>query len=171
MTCNTVRLIVRRRETMCDVYPSQTISYHDPSTQNAAFLPCYPTHPEIVLANTEPKHIQDPTISPQTTSCLYNPLHSLPVKKPSLPATNSLQSLAISFKIDPASCVCLASMPNIMHLPIRDLTSESHRGLSTAVAEASFAGDEDVYRTFGSSVGVMCRRSAERAIRVRIVPS
>lgn len=77
------------------------------------------------------------TISPQTTSCRYNPLHGLPVRKPSLPATSSLQSSLISCNIEPASCVCSGRRPNRIHFPIRVFTSDSHRGLSLAVAAAS----------------------------------
>jgi len=111
------------------------------------------------------------TISPHTTSCRYRPLYSLPVRKPSLPATSSRQSVDISCSIEPASCVCAGLMPNIIHLPIRDLTSESHRGLSAAVAGVSLLGDVDWYRAWHparrSVVGVV-RRSAERARSARI---
>jgi hypothetical protein len=60
-----------------------------------------------------------------------------------------------------------------MHLPIRDLASESHRGLRAAVAELSFAGDVDWHRACeerdGMIEGVTGRKSAERVIKVRIV--
>lgn len=96
----------------------------------------------------------------------------MPVRKPSLPATSSLQSAAISFSIEPASCVWLEFMPNIMHFPIRVLTSESHRGLRAAVAGESLHGEVVWYRawhpTLWATVGTG-RRSAKRAISVRIL--
>src|SRR4051794_14500523 len=73
--------------------------------------------------------------SPQTTLCLYNSRLVLSVKNPSLPATSSLQSLAISFKIPPVSFNWSFCKPNVMHFPTRCLKSESHRELSDAIVE------------------------------------
>jgi hypothetical protein len=68
------------------------------------------------------------SISPQTTLCLNNPALFSPVKNPSLPARSSLQSLPSTAQISAAFCVCVAFIPNIIHLPIRSFVSESHRG-------------------------------------------
>lgn len=53
-----------------------------------------------------------------------------------------------------------------MHFPILVLTSESHRGLSAAVAAVSV----DWNRTWrcGGTIDVIGRKSAERATSVRI---
>lgn len=67
------------------------------------------------------------TISPQTTPCLYSPFRHFPVKNPSLPATNSLQSLANWFRISPASLFCCGLRPNLTHLPIRAFRLDNHR--------------------------------------------
>lgn len=72
--------------------------------------------------------------SPHTTSCLYSPRRSGPVRKPSLPATNSRQSRAISCTIAPAVSVWCGFIPNVMHFPNLCLISDSHRGLNEAVA-------------------------------------
>jgi hypothetical protein len=106
-----------------------------------AVSPCYPTC-------TAPSERSYATISPHTTSCRYRPLYSLAVRKPSLPATSSRQSVDISCSIDPASRVCCWSIPNIMHFPMRVWTSESHRGLSAAVAGVSLLEVVDWNRPF-----------------------
>lgn len=111
------------------------------------------------------------TISPHTTSCRYRPLYSLAVRKPSLPATSSRQSVDISCSIFPASCVCSSSMPNIIHFPIRVLTSESHRGLSAAVAGVSRLEVVDWNRALHParrSGGAAGQSHAERTRSVRI---
>lgn len=74
------------------------------------------------------------SISPHTTACLYNPRLSLPVRKPSLPATRSLQSRVISCSSLPALAIWCGFNPNNMHFPTLFLTSESHLGLNEAVA-------------------------------------
>ena len=74
------------------------------------------------------------SISPQTTSCLYMLRRFGSVKKPSLPATSNRQSLVTAERISPACKVCWGWRPNVMHLPTRCLTSESHLGLREAVA-------------------------------------
>ena len=121
-----------------------------------------------------------PTISPQTTSCLYNPLYSCPVKKPSLPASSSRQSLDTSCSIDAASLVCASLMPNIMHFPIRARTSDSQRGDSFSVAGASVLekrhcggrGTGMRARCIAGTVNeveIAGRRSAARAVRGRML--
>lgn len=51
------------------------------------------------------------TISPQTTLCLYSPLHFSPVKNPPLVATYSLQFLAKSFRMSLASFASSVVVP------------------------------------------------------------
>jgi hypothetical protein len=77
------------------------------------------------------------TISPHTTLCLCRPLRPLPVKNPSLPATRSLQSLAICCTILPVSSICGGFSPNKTHFPILRFTSESHRGLRDAATSSA----------------------------------
>ena len=72
--------------------------------------------------------------SPQITLRLINPALLGSVRKPSLPATSSRQPCAISLSIVPASSTCCGSRPNVMHLPMRCLTSESHLGFNVSVA-------------------------------------
>jgi len=122
---------------------------------------------------------QEHTISPQATACLYSPLLSSPVRNPSLPATSSRQSCAISRHMDPASPACVPCTPHCMHLPTLCLRSASQRGFSDAVtglassSVASFVGVDENPRAMGRDGGVRagaggrmrdacCRRHAGR---------
>lgn len=107
---------------------------------------------KLALAQKPPPQSSQLTISPHTTACRSNPLYSLPVKNPSLPATRSLQSVVISCSIDPASCVCEGEIPNMMHFPMRVRTSESQRGLRAAVAGTDADADAE-------AEAVDCRRA------------
>jgi len=78
-------------------------------------------------------HGLEHTMSPQATACLYSPLLSSPVRKPSLPATSSRQSCAISRHMDPASPACVPCRPHCIHLPTLCLKSASQRGFREAV--------------------------------------
>jgi len=82
------------------------------------------------------------TMSPHTTLCLCSPLLVLSVKKPSLPATSSLQSRASSFEIKPASSTCAAFNPKVTHFPIRRFRSDNHREFKGAVAASAPGGSE-----------------------------
>lgn len=100
------------------------------------------------------------SISPHTTACRYILRLFGPVRYPSLPATNSLQSRAISRRIPPASCVCGGVRPNVRQYPTRRLTSESQRGLREAVAatwELSCAGGVDFHLRVGWLEGLVGR--------------
>jgi hypothetical protein len=66
------------------------------------------------------------SISPQTTLCLSNPALFLSTKKPSRPATKSLHSSPRILQTVAACLVCSLSIPNITHLPILALISDSH---------------------------------------------
>lgn len=82
------------------------------------------------------------TMSPHTTLCLCSPLLVLSVKKPSLPATSSLQSRASSLEIKPASSTCAGFNPKVTHFPIRRFRSDNHRGFKDAVAASASGGSE-----------------------------
>lgn len=88
-----------------------------------------------ILCSIQNYHLR--TISPHTTLCLCNPFLVLPVKKPSLPATSSLQSRAISFRMKPASSTCADFMPKVTHFPIRRFKSDNHRGFKDAVTASA----------------------------------
>lgn len=98
----------------------------------------------------------------------FTPYHLLPVETPPLPACkktlatsykfspckthkklvlrhdmnhlcHNSQSTAVSCNIKPASSICAGFIPKLIHLPMRVRTSESHLGLSAAVAGASMS--------------------------------
>ena len=135
----------------------------------SAVSPCYPvSRPQTCISSKPPYHHPSNrqglgwiscTISPHTTSCLKSPRLSLSVRNPSLPATSPLQSTAISFSIETASCVCPVYSPNIIHFPIRVLSSDSHRGLNEEVAGT--LGFERVDR----NRGVVGRKAGRRRWR------
>ena len=88
-------------------------------TMDSPQKPAVPAYPSV--SRTE--H----TISPHTTSCLKSPLLPFTVKNPSLPAINSLHSVASILAIRPASSICWAFSPKIIHFPRRALRSDSQR--------------------------------------------
>jgi hypothetical protein len=68
--------------------------------------------------------------SPQATGQRCKPRRVGDVRYPSLPATSSRQSSAISSMIEPARAIWGAVRPKERQVPTRVFTSESHRGLS-----------------------------------------
>lgn len=66
--------------------------------------------------------------SPHATLCPSRPALFSSVRNPSLPASSSLHSCPSILHILAACCTCFAFIPNVRHLPIRSLVSESHFG-------------------------------------------
>jgi hypothetical protein len=64
----------------------------------------------------------------------------------------SLQSTAVSCNINPASSICAGLIPKLIHFPMRVRTSESHLGLSTAVAGTSISDMSQLFLSRDISV-------------------
>lgn len=111
------------------ITPSQLLRAHQISIiLSRKNSPCYPTSQTNISIYPIQIEEEERTISPHTTLCLYSPRNAFPVRYPSLPAINPLQSRASCRKTSPASAICAGFNPNIRHLPIRVLTCVNHRG-------------------------------------------
>lgn len=108
------------------------------------------------------RHAGVHTISPHTTLCRYKLRLFSSVRNPSLPAINSLQSLANWCRIFPASSTWLGLRPNIMHLPIRRFIMVSHRGSIVCGRAGAFSGVGVGLRAFCAGTVVERARRAQR---------